>query len=111
MSQRDNLEAVMVLSTLPDTEHAKRIGRTLVEEKLAACVQISTGMTSIYSWNDGIAVDEEVGLTVKTSVECQQRTVERVLELHPYDVPQVTVVPIIGGAEGYLNWIRTSTKA
>ena len=110
MSQRDSIEAVMILSTLPDTEHAKRIGRTLVEEQLAACVQISAGMTSIYTWNEGVAVDEEVGFTLKTSVDSQKRAVERVIELHPYEVPQVTVLPIIGGSEAYLDWIRASTK-
>lgn len=100
---------VMILSTVPDTLLAKRIAHILVEEHLAACVQISAPMLSIYEWSGEVQGDEEIALTIKTSRAVAKQTIERLIQLHPYDVPQATVIPIVGGHLPYLSWVSEQT--
>ena len=96
---------VAIMSTAPDILLAKRIAHFLVEEKLAACVQLTPACLSIYEWNGELQGDEEVGMMIKTSRAAARAAIERLLELHPYDVPEAIVVPIVGGHLDYLNWV------
>lgn len=102
-------EAVVILSTTPDEILAKRIGHVLLEEGLAACVQIGQPMLSMYLWKGEIRGDQETGLTIKTSRRVAPAAIARLVELHPYDVPQATVVPVCDGYPPYLKWVRDST--
>jgi len=95
--------------TTKDEEEAKRIGKTLVEEKLAACVNIHP-IKSIYRWGGGIEEEEETALLVKTKAELADEVIERVKELHSYEVPCIVSLPIEKGNPDYLKWIKESTK-
>jgi periplasmic divalent cation tolerance protein len=103
-------ECVVVLSTLPVDGDAARIARTLVDERLAACVNVLPAMTSVYRWADGIEEGAERQLVIKTTRARLPALWERLRDLHPYDVPEFVVLPIIHGSEAYLKWIGDSTK-
>jgi len=101
---------VMILSTAPDILLAKRIAHILVEEHLAACVQLTPPMLSVYEWQGEIKGDEEIGMVIKTSRAVARQTIDRLVELHPYEVPQATVVPLVGGYFPYLSWVSEQTQ-
>ena len=100
---------VVVCTTLPAGADAAAFGRTLVEERLAACVSAQSAVRSVYRWRDAIETDDEQQLFIKTTRERAERLVERIRQLHPYDVPEIVVLPIIGGGHDYLDWVRAST--
>lgn len=100
----------VVLITVPTEEKAKEIARTLVEERLAACVNIVPGLTSIYRWEGKVVEDRELLLIVKTTTFRFPLLKERVQALHPYTVPEIIALPIAEGHRDYLNWLRESTE-
>jgi periplasmic divalent cation tolerance protein len=103
-------EHVVVLSTLPaGAEHAL-FARTLVEERVAACVNILPAMTSVYRWKEGIEVESEHQVVMKTTRARVPALWKRLRDLHPYDVPEFIVLPISEGNDAYLKWIGESTK-
>ena len=95
--------------TTEDEDEARRIGRTLVEEKLAACVNIHP-ICSIYRWQGEIQEEGETALLVKTRAELADEVIRRVKELHSYEVPCIVSLPIEKGYLDYLKWIEESTK-
>jgi periplasmic divalent cation tolerance protein len=102
---------VLVLTTLPADADAATLARTLVDARLAACVNILPPMTSIYRWRDGIEEDAERQIVIKTTRGRLTPLWERLRELHPYDVPEFVALPIVDGHEAYLRWISESTGA
>lgn len=94
--------------TAGDEDEARKIGRTLVEERLAACVNILP-IKSVYRWEDSVEEEGEVGMFVKTKEELAERVIERVNNLHSYDVPCIVSFPIEKGNPDYLRWIEEST--
>lgn len=100
---------VVVLITAPEGEVADGLARTLVEERLAACVNVLPGVRSVYRWQGAIAEDREALLLVKLGREGLGRLRERVLELHPYDVPEVVALSAAGGLETYMEWVVRET--
>jgi periplasmic divalent cation tolerance protein len=101
---------VIVLSTFPADADAETVARALVDERLAACVTILGGVTSVYRWDDQIQRDQEQQLVIKTRADRVDALRERLHALHPYDVPEFLVVPVTGGSERYLGWVRDSTE-
>ena len=101
---------IVVFITAPTTDDGRKIARTLVGEKLAACVNILPGITSIYTWQAEICEDDEVMLIVKTRAELFEILSTRVREVHPYDVPEVIAMPLTDGNAGYLHWIDQVTQ-
>jgi periplasmic divalent cation tolerance protein len=99
-----------VYITTHDKEQARSIGRVLVEEHLAACVNIIDGMESIYFWNNSICEDKEVILIAKTREDLLTELTQRVKSLHSYECPCIVALPITGGNQEYLNWIEASTR-
>jgi len=102
-------DVVMVMTNAPDLLLAKRIAHVLIEEQLAACVNIGTPMLSVYSWKGEIEGAEEIPMIIKTTANKQQAMIERLVELHPYDVPEAVVLPAVGGYGPYLDWLRSLT--
>jgi periplasmic divalent cation tolerance protein len=102
-------DVVLVLTTFPiDPDEANAFARTLVEERLAACVNVHSAVTSIYRWEEAIEEAVERQLTIKTTTARLEALKARIKELHPYDVPEILVVPIAGGGEEYLRWVMDS---
>ncbi len=87
---------------------AEELSRKLVEEKLAACVNIVKEVDSIYWWRGEVKRDSESLLILKTELGLLGKLVKRVKELHPYDVPEIIAIPIVGGNPDYLKWISDS---
>jgi periplasmic divalent cation tolerance protein len=101
---------VIALTTLPADADAGEFGRTLVDERLAACVNLLPVMESIYRWEGKIEFEAERQLIIKTSKDRIGDLWDRVRELHPYEVPEFIVISITDGNEAYLKWIGDSTS-
>jgi periplasmic divalent cation tolerance protein len=101
--------ARVVLMTAPAADVAERIVRALVEERLAACGNIVPGMTSIYWWQGEIQHESEVFVMLKTTAPRLSALLQRAVELHPYDVPELLVLDVQRGYEPYLRWLEEST--
>jgi periplasmic divalent cation tolerance protein len=98
------------LCTVPDNNTATRIANALVTEQLAACVNIIPAIQSVYRWNDAVEHDEELLLLIKTSDAAWSLLEERILALHPYEVPEIICVEIQAGYNNYINWIINNLK-
>ncbi len=103
-------EAIVVLVTAPTPERAAEIARALVQERLAACGNVVPGLRSIYRWEGKVQEDEEALLVLKTVRARFEALRERVLALHPYEVPEVIALPIQAGHDAYLRWLADSTR-
>ena len=99
---------LVVFSTAPDEEVASSIAAALVGKKLAACVNILGSVRSVYWWDGQVQNDSEVLMICKTDAEHLDSLTRAILELHPYDCPEVVALSIVGGAPDYLAWIRDS---
>lgn len=102
-------DVVLVSSTVPDMLLAKRIAHVLVEDGLAACVNIGAPVLSIYAWKGEIEGADEIPLTIKTTYGRHEAVVKALAGLHPYELPEVVVTPVIGGLAAYLDWVREQT--
>ena len=100
----------IVLTTCPDTQSAEKIAHALVNERLAACVNILPAMRSSYIWKGKIETTDEHLLLIKAPVERYQAIEERVRTLHPYELPEIIAVPIRTGANDYLSWLKNPDK-
>ena len=98
-----------IVSTVPDADEAKNLASLLVQNKLAACVNIVPGVLSIYSWEDKICEDTELILFIKTKKELFEQVKDFILKTHSYTVPEVIMLPIEAGHADYLNWIKDNT--
>jgi periplasmic divalent cation tolerance protein len=103
-------DALVALSTVGNAADAQRIGRALVERRLAACVNVVPGITSIYSWKGTIETDAELLLVIKTRREKLEALRAALVELHPYEVPELVAMPVEGGNAAYLEWIGESVS-
>jgi periplasmic divalent cation tolerance protein len=101
-------ETLVVLCTLPDRSHAYRIAHMLVEEQLAACINLIPGVSSVYRWQGAVHQDEEILLLIKTTQPVFTRLEQRIRALHPYELPEIIAVPIRTGLAEYLQWINDS---
>lgn len=101
----------IALTTLASREEGERLATTLVEERLAACVNVIGGVASLYRWEGRVERDEEVLLLMKTTVSGVERLKGRVLELHPYDTPEFLAFEVGAGAPGYLAWVVDSVAS
>ncbi len=103
------MQYYLIYITTKDEEEAKKIGKTLVEEKLAACVNIHP-IKSIYWWEEEIMEESEIAMFVKTKAELVDEVIKRVKQLHSYEVPCIISLPIEKGYPDFLKWINQSTK-
>ena len=106
--ERDD-EVVLVISNAPDEQTALRIARALVDEGLAACVNVLPPCRSIYRWQGEVEQAQEIPLFAKTVAAKVAQLGARLAELHPYEVPEVITVPVACGLQAYLDWVAAST--
>ncbi|WP_078121875.1 divalent-cation tolerance protein CutA [Thiosocius teredinicola] len=103
-------ELQLVITTMPDQASAESLAEVLVGQQIAACVNISAPLTSIYRWAGKIERGSEVMLTIKSSKDRYTALERAIADNHPYELPEIIAVPITGGLPDYLAWIETCTK-
>lgn len=102
--------SLIVLTTIDDGEKAKLIARTLVEEKLAACVNLLPGATSIYFWEGRLQESAEVLMVIKTRAPHWKRLRSRLAKLHPYDTPEIVGIKMQKTDRKYADWLKANTR-
>ena len=105
-----NPEYVLVLTTLPADADGDAFARSLVEERLAGCVNLLPLLDSVYRWDGRVEREIERQIVIKTARERIVALWDRVRELHPYEVPEFVVLPIVDGNDAYLRWVGESTR-
>lgn len=101
---------LVVFTTLPDLASAESMASSLVEKKLAACVNIQGRMTSVYSWKGKIANDKEHQLVIKTTAARYPAVENHIKQQHPYELPEILALPVSAGLSGYIEWVDSCTK-
>jgi periplasmic divalent cation tolerance protein len=102
--------AYVVYITAQNREEAEKIGRHLVKEKVAACVNIVDNIKSLFWWEKNMDEANECLLIAKTSVEKFKKLEETVKKVHSYQVPEIIALPVVAGSKDYLDWIKSSVK-
>jgi periplasmic divalent cation tolerance protein len=110
MTEAHGSEFVFLYSTFPDRAAAEKVGRALVEAKLAACVNIFAPMTSVYEWEEKLDTAQETPVFIKTRRVLVEQAIGAARPLHPYSIPCFLVLPITDGNEDYLAWARAQTR-
>jgi periplasmic divalent cation tolerance protein len=103
-------ECIKVVTTTARRDEAQRIAQALVEERLAACVQIVGPVTSTYRWQGRIETAEEWQCWAKSRLELYERIEQAIRRLHPYEEPEILATPIVEGSPGYVRWIDEEVK-
>ena len=104
------IDVVLILTTVPAAARAETIARSLVDERLAACVNVLSTMTSFYRWQGRIEQEEERQIVIKTTRDRVPAVQTRLRDLHAYEVPEFLVLPVSDGSTGYLDWVRNETR-
>ncbi len=102
-------EPLLVLTTIGNADHGRRIARELVEAKLAACVTCMPGLVSVYRWSGRVEEDSEMLLLIKTTEERLDDLKTHLMRVHPYEVPEFLVLAVRDGGEAYVRWLAEST--
>lgn len=102
--------ALILLTTMPDQASAERLAESLVTQKLAACVNISASMTSIYRWQGKIERGTEHQLVIKTSAARYDALLREIQQQHPYELAEILAIPVSNGLPAYLEWIQSCTE-
>lgn len=108
MSER--ADVVRVETTIDDREGAEALARSVIENRLAACARVGGPHRSLYRWEGEVRADEEWKVVIKTASDRLDDLVAHLVEIHPYDVPEVVALPVVGGNPGYLAWVRDETR-
>jgi periplasmic divalent cation tolerance protein len=103
------MDTIVVFITAPNEEEASNIAKTLVQERLAGCVNIVKEIRSIYMWEGNIEDEKEVLMIAKTQKSLFESCSKRVKELHSYTVPEIIAMPVVAGSEDYLRWLKDVT--
>ena len=102
-------EVAVVYVTVPDREVGRKLASELLSARLVACVNLIPGVESMYRWEGKVESDDELLLMMKTRSALVDTVAQRVVALHPYDLPEVISAPVVGGLQGYLDWVLSST--
>lgn len=103
-------DCVLVLTTVPDEERGEALARSLVDDRLAACVNLHAPMVSIYRWQDQVERDTERQLVIKTMRDRLPALEARLRELHSYELPEFIVISVEEGGAAYLRWVMDETR-
>src|SRR5438309_6223536 len=103
------IDALLVITTLPNADAAAELAKNVVGERLAGCANIIPALRSIYRWQGKLQDENEVLVLFKTRQELFESLKARILELHPYEVPEVLAIPVEQGYQAYLDWLANET--
>jgi len=103
------METILVISNLPDQESAAKLAAILIEQRLAACVNVQSPCTSVYRWQGKVETATEVPVFIKTTREHYPALEQAIKANHPYELPEIIAVPLVAGLPAYLEWVRTET--
>jgi len=103
------MDPLLIITNCPDEAIANAIALALVEEKLAACVNLLPRVQSVYRWQGAVESASEIPLLIKTTRACYTAVEDRIRTLHPYEVPEIVALPITHGLPAYLNWLAGET--
>ena len=101
---------LLVLVTVPSHSEGERIGRKLVETKLAACVNIIPHLYSIFFWQGKIVEEGEFLMLIKTMPDRMEELIKKIKKIHSYDVPEIIALPVVSGSSDYIKWVIESTR-
>ena len=104
-------EALLVFTNLPDHDSALALARTLIERRLAACVNVLGAATSVYRWQQAVETTQEVPVLIKTRRALYAEVEATIRALHSYELPEIIAVPVERGLPQYLQWILAETSA
>ena len=104
------METILVFSNLPDQASAAKLAAVLIEQRLAACVNVQAPCTSVYRWQGKVETATEVPIFIKTTRERYPALEAAILALHPYELPEIIAVPLVAGLPAYLEWVHTETN-
>ena len=104
------METILVISTLPDREQAEKLAHALIEQQLAACVNILPTVTSVYRWQGKVETANETIILIKTTMARYPAVEAAIKAQHPYELPEIIAVPVSTGLPAYLEWVRTETS-
>ena len=105
------MSILLVLTNLPDRAAAERLAGALVEQRVAACVNILAPCRSVYRWKDAVQHDDEHPVLIKTTAECYPALEAAIRAGHPYELPEIIAVPVERGLPAYLAWVDAETKS
>jgi periplasmic divalent cation tolerance protein len=100
----------LILCTVPDRETGLKLSRSLLEQGLAACINLTSPITSVYHWQGKLETSEEILLLIKTTKQHYKAVETALLAEHPYELPEIIAVPVEQGLEDYLNWVERCVK-
>ena len=100
----------LIFTTCANREQAEALARSLLEQKLAACINIQHGIESMYHWQGELQQEQESMLLIKTSVSLRPEVQQLLQSVHPYELPEIISVPIDSGSTPYLDWIQSQLK-
>ncbi|MBS0298588.1 MAG: divalent-cation tolerance protein CutA [Proteobacteria bacterium] len=103
------MEAVLIFSNFPDEKSAVQLAEALIHQQLAACVNVLSPCASVYRWQGDVESAEEIPVLIKTQRQHYDRVEQLIKIMHPYELPEVIMVPITGGLPAYLQWLAAET--
>lgn len=103
------METILVISNLPDQASAAKLAAILIEQRLAACVNVQSPCASVYRWQGQVETATEVPVFIKTTRDRYAALEQAIKAHHPYELPEIIAVPLVAGLPAYLDWVRTET--
>lgn len=107
----DTDDVLLILTNLPDAESANTLAAQLIEQRLAACVNILAPVTSVYRWDGAVQTDSETPMLIKSTRSNYPMLEKAIRAGHPYELPEIIAVPVTLGLPAYLDWVRDETRA
>lgn len=104
------MDAILIITNLPDKASAEALAKKLIQERLAACVNIMAACTSVYHWQGKVETAQEIPVLIKTTRQRYEAAEQTIREVHPYELPEIIMVPLAGGLPAYLDWVAAETN-